>query len=216
MIFILRDLPDKNQDSAIATHVLNIHQKKDKKPEIERELFKKYVAYAKQKVEPQLKDDAVEEIKNFYVKLRNLQSSGDSHSIAISARQLQGLVRLAEAHAKSRLSPIVDRQDAQIAIRLTTYYLMQVGYDPETKKFDIDRFTTRISSSKRNKILMLKETLKKMEERFGKQVPIEDLKKEIGNEMSDTEFEEAIEKLKEKGDLFQPKQGFIQEISGRG
>ena len=216
LIFILRDLPDKNQDSAIATHVLNIHQKKDKKPEIERELFKKYVAYAKQKVEPQLKDDAVEEIKNFYVKLRNLQSSGDSHSIAISARQLQGLVRLAEAHAKSRLSPIVDRQDAQIAIRLTTYYLMQVGYDPETKKFDIDRFTTRISSSKRNKILMLKETLKKMEERFGKQVPIEDLKKEIGNEMSDTEFEEAIEKLKEKGDLFQPKQGFIQEISGRG
>jgi replicative DNA helicase Mcm len=216
LIFILRDLPDKNQDDAIATHVLNMHQRKDKKPDIDRELFKKYVAYAKQKIEPKLTDEAVEEIKNFYVRLRNMQSSGDSSSIAISARQLQGLVRLAEAHAKSRLSQVVERQDSQVAIRLTTYYLMQVGYDPETKKFDIDRFTTRVSSSQRNKIILLKETLKKLEERFGKQIPLEDLRKEIGSEMSDTEFDEAIEKLKEKGDLFQPKHGFLQEISGRG
>ena len=215
LIFILRDLPNKNQDDAIATHVLNIHQRKDKKPDIDRELFKKYVAYAKQKIEPKLSDDAVQEIKNFYVKLRNLQASGDSNSIAISARQLQGLVRLAEAHAKSRLSPLVEKQDAHVAIRLTTYYLMQVGYDPETKKFDIDRFTTRISSSQRNKIILLKETIKKLEERFGKQIPLEDLKQELKENFTETEFDEALEKLKERGDIFQPKQGFIQEISSR-
>jgi len=212
LIFILRDLPNKEQDDAIATHVLNLHQMKGKKSSIERELFKKYVAYAKQKIEPKLTNKAVEEIKNFYVRLRNMQSSGESKSIPISARQLQGLIRLAEAHAKSRLSPKVEAKDAQVAIRLTNYYLMQVGYDPETKTFDIDRFTSNVSSSQRNKIILVKETVKELEEKYGKMVPLDILKKELENNISDTEFDEALEKLKKSGDLFQPKSGFVQLI----
>jgi replicative DNA helicase Mcm len=212
LIFILRDLPNKVQDDAIATHVLNMHQKKGGKSQIDRDLFRKYVAYAKQKVEPRLTDDAVEEIKNFYVKLRNMQASGDTNSIPISARQLQGLVRLSEAHAKTRLSPTVEREDAQVALRLTNYYLMQVGFDPETKKFDIDRFTTNISSSQRSKIVLVRETIKKMEEKFGKMIALEDLKKELGNNFSDLEFDESIEKLKKTGDIYQPKVGFVQLI----
>jgi len=125
---------------------------------------------------------------------------------------LQGLVRLAESHAKSRLSPTVEREDSQVAIRLTNYYLMQVGYDPQTKKFDIDRFTTKISSSQRSKIVLLKDTIKKLEAQYGKQVPMDVLRSEL-KDLSDTEFEEGISKLKEKGDIFQPKSGFVQEVS---
>lgn len=215
LIFVLRDLPNKFQDNAIATHVLNMHQRKDVKSPIDRELFKKYVAYAKQKTEPRLTDEAVEEIKDYYIKLRNMQTSGESGSIAISARQLQGLVRLAEAHAKSRLSPTAEKEDAQVAIRLTNYYLMQVGYDPETKKFDIDRFTSRVSSSQRSKIILFKETLKKLEEIHGKQIPLDILKKEL-KDFSESEFEEALEKLKEKGDIYEPRTGYIQDIGTRG
>jgi len=213
LIFILRDLPNKVQDDAIATHVLNIHQAKGKKADIDRELFRKYIAYAKQKVKPKLTEIAVNEIKNFYVKLRNIQASGET-GIAISARQLQGLVRLAEAHAKSRLSETVDKEDAQVAIRLTNYYLMQVGYDSETKTFDIDRFTTRVSSSQRSKIVLLRETIKKLEDKYGKEVPLDVLKQEM-KDISDTEFEEAIEKLKKSGDIFQPRQGFVQDVQSR-
>lgn len=211
LIFVLRDLPNKTQDEAIATHVLNMHQKRDIKPSIERELFKKYIAYAKQKVEPKLTDEAVEEIKSFYIKMRNASASGESNSISISARQLQGLVRLAEAHAKLRLSATVDKEDSQVSIRLTNYYLMQVGYDAETKTFDIDRFTSRVSSSQRNKILVVKETIKKLEEQYGKLVPMDVLRQSLAS-LSDNEFEEAIQKLKEKGDIFQPKSGFVQEV----
>lgn len=211
LIFIQRDLPNLEHDDQIATHVLNMHQANETKPDIETDLFKKYVAYAKQKCRPKLTDEAVDEIKNFYVKMRKASLDGDGKSISISARQLQGLVRLAEAHAKSRLSPIVEREDSRVAIRLTNYYLMQVGYDPETKTFDIDRFSTKISSSKRSKIMLLKDTIKKMEDRFGKQVPLEELRKEM-KDMSDAEFEESIEKLKKSGDLFEPKQGFIQDV----
>ena len=214
LIFILRDLPNLNQDDAIATHVLNMHQMKEVKPEIDSDLFKKYVAYAKQRIQPRLTEDAVEEIKNFYVKMRKASIEGESRSISISARQLQGLVRLAEAHAKTRLSSTVDKRDAQVAIRLTNYYLMQVGYDPETKSFDIDRFTSKVSSSQRSKIMLLRDTIKKLEEKFGKQVPLENLREEM-KDISDAEFEESIEKLKKSGDIFQPKQGFIQDVQSR-
>jgi replicative DNA helicase Mcm len=211
LIFVLRDLPNKVQDEAIATHVLNMHQRRDIKPPIERDLFKKYIAFAKQKIEPRLTDEAVDEIKSFYIKMRNAQSSGDSNSIAISARQLQGLVRLAEAHAKARLSTTVTKEDSQFSIRLTNYYLMQVGYDSETKTFDIDRFTSRVSSSQRNKIVLVRETIKKLEDQYGKMIPLDILREQLKS-LSDTEFEESIEKLKEKGDIFQPKSGFVQEV----
>jgi replicative DNA helicase Mcm len=210
LIFVLRDLPNIKQDDAIATHVLNIHQMKGAKPEIDRELFRKYIAYAKQKIEPKLTEEAVKEIKNFYVKLRNLQASGESGSIAISARQLQGLVRLAEAHAKSRLSHTVDKEDSQVAIRLTNYYLMQVGYDPETKTFDIDRFTTATPAGKRGKIFLVKDVIKGLEEKHGKQIPLDLLKQEIGEELTDLEFEDAIRELIKKSDIFEPKAGFVQ------
>ncbi|VVB78583.1 Minichromosome maintenance protein MCM [uncultured archaeon] len=215
LIFVLRDLPNKFQDESIATHVLNMHQRKDTKSSIDRELFRKYVAYAKQRVEPKLTDEAVNEIKDFYIKMRNMSTAGESGSISISARQLQGLVRLAEAHAKSRLSPTVEREDSQVAIRLTNYYLMQVGYDPDTKTFDIDRFSSRVSSSQRSKIVLLRETIKKLEEAYGKQVPMEELKKAIGTNMTDLELEEALGKLKEKGDIYEPRQGFIQDVGSK-
>ena len=214
LIFILRDLPNKDQDSAIATHVLNMHQMKGPRPEIELDLFKKYIAYAKQKIKPRLTEEAVQEIKDFYVKMRKSSSEGSSKSVSISARQLQGLVRLSEAHAKMRLSSTVNKEDSQASIRLTNYYLMQVGFDPETKTFDIDRFTARISSSQRGKIIFLKETIKRLEEKYGKQIPLDILRLEM-KDISDPEFEEAIEKLKKSGDVFQPKKGFIQDVQSR-
>jgi DNA replicative helicase MCM subunit Mcm2 (Cdc46/Mcm family) len=88
---------------------------------------------------------------------------------------------------------------------------MQVGYDPETKTFDIDRFTSKISSSQRNKIVLLRETIKNLEDKFGKQIPLDELRKEL-KDLNDNEFEEAIEKLKKSGDIFQPKTGFVQNV----
>ena len=211
LIFILRDMPDPKVDDAIASHVLKMHQRKEKKSDVERELFRKYVAYAKQKCEPEITDEAVQEIKDFYVKLRNAASDVETRTISISARQLQGLVRLAEAHARTRLSPKVEQIDARVAIRLTKYYMMQVGYDAETKSFDIDRFSTGTSSSKRNKIMLLKDSIKKLEEEYGKLIPLDILKKSL-KDISESDFEDSLNQLKKSGDVFQPKSGFVQLI----
>jgi replicative DNA helicase Mcm len=58
MIFTLRDLPNLERDEKIATHILENAQEENKTI-IEVELFRKYVAYSKQKIKPKLTEDAI-------------------------------------------------------------------------------------------------------------------------------------------------------------
>jgi len=214
VIFVLRDLPDKFKDESIATHVLNQYQTGNMNIAIPRELFRKYVAYAKQKIKPVLTDEAVKEIKDFYVKMRNSQGFSDTlmPPVPISARQLEALVRLSEAHAKMRLSKKVTKDDAKIAIEIIKYYMMQVGFDQETKSFDIDRIATGISTSQRSKVILLRETISRLEERLGKYIPIEELEKELMGKLTKDEIDDSIQKLISSGDVFTPRKGFVQRI----
>lgn len=212
VIFTLRDLPDREKDGAIATHVLMEHKREGKKAIIERNLFRKYVAFAKQNISPALSEEAVEEIKNFYVNLRNAVVSSDDvqRPIPISARQLEALIRLSEACAKARLSKKVQREDAQRAIELMKFYMTQVGYDYEAKTFDIDKIVTGIPTSQRNKLIIVRDTLAKLEPRIGKMIPLEELEKELDGKLSKDELQDNLEKLRLSGDVFEPKRGFVQ------
>jgi replicative DNA helicase Mcm len=211
IIFTFRDLPDRNKDERIATHVLKEHQKDTKEVLIDTNLFRKYVAYAKQKISPILSADAVDELKRFYVDLRNkpVMSESAMRPIPISARQLQALIRMAEASAKLRLSEEVTREDAKQSIELMKYYLMQVGYDYESKTFDIDKISGKFSSSQRNKIFMVKEVITALESKMGKMIPYEELEKELEGKLGKDELEEAIEKLVISGEIYRPKRGYI-------
>ena len=211
IIFTMRDMPDKANDMRIATHVLNEHMLDGNEMLIERDLFRKYVAYAKQRVKPKLGEEAAMEVKNFYVNLRNKPVASESamRPIPISARQLQALVRLAEASAKVRLSETVSLDDARRAIELMKYYLMQVGYDYESKTFDIDKITNKMSNAKMNKIFTVKETISALSNKFGKEIPIEEIKEDLKDKMSEDEVEEAINKLVNGNEIYRPRRGYI-------
>ncbi|MEM2173568.1 MAG: minichromosome maintenance protein MCM [Candidatus Pacearchaeota archaeon] len=215
LIFVLRDIPEREKDALIAEHVLKEHKRASKKPPIPPELLRKYIAYAKQKIVPKLTDEAEEEIKNFYVNLRSMPSGGDElvKPIPISARQLEALIRLSEASAKTRLSNKVTAEDARIAINLLKFSLLQVGLDQETGQIDIDRITTGIPASQRAKIILIRETINRLESRLGKMIPIKELIKEVEDKISTDEVYEIIEKLKMTGDIFEPKKGFIQKTT---
>ncbi len=216
LIFIMKDMPRRDQDERIASHVLQEHQKAEKRAPIEPELLRKFVAYSKQKVFPQLTDAAIEEIKRFYVDLRNMTAVSEEKikAIPISARQLEALIRLAEAAARIKLSKKVTREDAMKAINILHFALLQVGWDSETGQIDIDRITTGFSASGRSKIIIVKEAITKFESRFGKLIPINEIKKELmekyGEKMTDEAIDDAIENLKRGGEIFEPKKGHIQ------
>ncbi len=216
LIFPVRDIPSTEQDTKIALHVLETSVKEETyQTEISPEFLRKYVAYVKQKIKPKLDKDAVEEIKNFYVSLRNSGTSDDAgvKPIPISARQLEGLIRMTEASAKLRLSEKANKGDARRAIELLKYCLMQVGFDPETGQIDIDRMSGGITASARGKIIMVQEIIRHLESKGIKQIPIEEIMAEAASKgIEETKVEEAIDQLKKSGDIFEPKRGHISRV----
>jgi replicative DNA helicase Mcm len=210
-MFGLRSLPNKEKDEQIALHVLRTHQEDVHETLLDKNIFRKYVAHAKQKIKPKISDEASTEIRRFYVDLRNRPMAAEKATIPISARQLTALIRLAEASAKLKLSNVVTVDDARIAIDLIKYYMMQVGYDEKEGVFDVDRISSRFSSSQRNKIFLVRETITALESRMGKQIPLEELEKELEDKMTKAELDEAITKLQISGDIFTPKRGIIQK-----
>ncbi len=216
LIFPIKDLPDESKDEKMAKHILNLHQTPEiAETEINTEFLKKYVAYARQRIFPKLSDAALNEIKEFYVNMRNRGSTDEraSRSIPISARQLEALVRMAEAYAKVRLADKVTKKDAKRASDLLTYCLLQIGVDKETGMIDIDRITTGISATQRDKIFYVKEMISELEAKHGKTIPAGEIVKAVAARgISEAEAEEVIEKLKRSGDIYEPRHGYIQKL----
>ena len=207
VMFSLRDLPERNKDEKIARHVLLKHSKMGDDMLIPREIFRKYVAFAKQKIKPTLSEEAVEEIKNFYVNLRNnpIIFESELRPIPISARQLEALIRMSEASAKLRLSETVTSNDAKIAINLMKYFLKQMGYDEESQTFDIDRIGGKISSSQRNKVFIVRNVISELEKKMGKLIPVDEIKKELEGKLNNDEIDDALWELDKNGIIFKPK-----------
>jgi replicative DNA helicase Mcm len=218
LIFPVKDLPNADRDEKLASFILKLHKEENASKidaqHYETVVIKKYVGYAKQYIFPRLTEQALTEIKNYFVSMRNSGNPEDKiQSIPISARQLEGLIRLAEASARTRLSQTVTKKDAQRAIDLLHHCLSLIGMDTETGKFDIDRIATGISSSQRGAISVVKEIINELEKNFGKVIPIDDVIREAGvKDISDEKAAEVIDKLKRAGDLFSPKPGFVSKI----
>ncbi|NCN86484.1 minichromosome maintenance protein MCM [archaeon] len=214
VIFTLRDMPNIENDTKVANHILEEHQTEAKEMLIEKGLFMKYVAYARQKVKPHLTDAAVKKMRDFYVNLRNhaVVEGQEMRTIPISARQLNSLIRMSEAAARIRLSEFVEEKDAIVAINLLEYYLRQTGYDEETGQFDIDKISGTMKASQRNKVYIVRDTISTLSQEIGEIVPFEKIMEKLEGKLTEAEIEESLQKLKEKGDIFSPRNGHYQRM----
>ena len=209
-IFPVKDEPDQDRDNKLANQILANHREpEDQDAEISQEKLRKYVAYAKKNVRPDLTEEASDLIQDFYVSMR---SSGDEDSVPITARQLEAMVRIAEASARAQLKDQVEESDAQRAIDILKYTLEQVGMDPETGDFDIDRIESGVSSSQRNRIQTIKHLIDELAGDDGSAEIEAVIEAAESEDISSEKTEEVIEKLKREGELFEPKQGFVQKI----
>ena len=161
---------------------------------------------------PRLSESAVEEIQNFFVALRGQYSEKD-RSLPISVRQLESLIRMAEASARIRLSDVAEAEDARRAIRLLFSYLAEVAFDPETGKLDVDRATGGMPAKKREEFNTLINIIRQLEEREGAAVKLDDVLRDAEAQGMDViEVEKALDQLLKDGTLFEPKRGFIQRL----
>ncbi|MBN2111511.1 minichromosome maintenance protein MCM [Candidatus Woesearchaeota archaeon] len=215
LIFPIKDVPDLVKDEKMASFILNLHQNPNsEEPDVDTRLLRKYLAYAKQKIFPKFTDSAIADLKEYYLKMRASGiSEGGVKSIPLSARQLEGLVRLAEASARLRLSQKVTKKDSRKAVELLDYCLKLVALDEETGRIDIDRIATDTPATERSKIGVLKEIINELENKLGKTIPLEDIIKDAEEKgLSEADVEEVIQRLKRAGDIFEPRRGFISKI----
>ena len=75
----------------------------------------KYINFAKTQIHPVILHEAGEALVEKYVKLRHMNKGGKT--ITATTRQLESLIRLAEAHARMRLSGSVQLSDVDEAHR---------------------------------------------------------------------------------------------------
>uniref|UniRef100_A0A1J3IFD2 DNA replication licensing factor MCM3 n=1 Tax=Noccaea caerulescens TaxID=107243 RepID=A0A1J3IFD2_NOCCA len=95
--------------------------------------LKKYIHYAKHRIQPELTDEASEVIAEAYADLRNAGSvTKTGGTLPITARTLETIIRLATAHAKMRLSREVAKEDAEAALELMKFAI----YHQELTKMD--------------------------------------------------------------------------------
>ncbi len=217
LIFPVKDLPNREKDERTAEFILRLHKDPEKAvSEISTELLKKYFAHIRAKMNPKMTDEAIEEIKSYYISMRNSGIANESgvKSIPITARQLEALVRLSEAMAKVRLSKTVDKSDAQKAIELIDYCLNQIAKDEKTGKIDIDRISSSITASQRGTISIIKEIISALEEQLSSKIIPLEMVIEAAKEknLNPDIVNETIDKLRHSGDIFEPRKGFVQRL----
>ena len=228
IIWLLTDTPDENNDEKIAQHIIDnrlrgsseLLVKEGTIPDpsrataskktgtkvngswdtLPRELLRKYVAYAKRSHQPKLNDEARAAIVAYYVSTRK-QGGESQDSVAITARSLEALSRLAEASARIRLTDEATIEDAERAIRLTKTW----RHELMGENFDL----TTIESGKKGKVRNQEKTVldivSRLQNESGTTAALLDVLTEAErNDIPRSKAEDIIDKLCREGRMMRP------------
>merc|ERR1712179_883079 len=206
LIFLILDPQDEVFDRRLGRHLVSLYYKshKDSNEELlEMSVLRDYIAYAKQTFNPKLSDEAGTLLTQSYVRMRQVGSGRGQ--ITAYPRQLESLIRLAEAHAKLRFSHTVDLVDVEEASRLHREALKQSATDPMSGKIDVSILTTGQSEGYRKRRMEVKSCLKGLVDKKGKVQTLNYLKtwnelKESSDLMITREmYEDALKDLSDDG-----------------
>ena len=214
LLFIMKDVPEPDSDSRMSEHILTLHRMKapPEEPPLLPDILRKYIAYAK-RIEPALTEETANELRQYYLKMRSMSGSSES-PVAITPRQLEALVRLAEARARSFLRNKVEVEDTRAIVRLMTLSLQDVGIDTTTGKMDIDVIMTGKPKSLRDKMQVVLTTFADLEKQLG---IVEDstlyqaLSRKV--DITDDEARRLVEQLVREGILYSPKPGHLKRTA---
>ena len=212
LIFVIEDKPDVEKDRELARHILKTHQYSNVAYDIEPELLRKYIAYARKNIHPILTDESNKVLEEFYVSVRTGGIEEDT-PVPITPRQLEATIRLAEASAKLHLKNEVDASDAHRAISLQKRCLEKIGMDPDTGKIDIARVEGRTPTSERDKIRKVMDEIGALEQEFDN-VPVNVLKDHLAEnfDMSEEKVDSILKQLKGKGFIYEPRNGQVKRL----
>ena len=216
LIFVLRDQPEADRDARTAEHILNLHRAAGTPitPPIDPTLMRKYIGYSK-RLRPVMTAEVTERFKDFYLKMRTASlEGGEASAISITPRQLESLVRLAEARARVHLREEVTVEDAEAVIALMQRSLEQVGIDVTTGEIDIDLIMTGKPRSLQVQLQKVLNVITEMERITGV-VRDDDLFDALlqDHQISRADAAKLIGVLMRDGTIYSPRPGYYKRTS---
>ncbi|NXW95777.1 MCM4 factor, partial [Alopecoenas beccarii] len=202
LIFLMLDPRDEAYDRRLARHLISLYYQSEEKMEeeyMDMAILRDYIAYARSYISPRLSEEASQTLIEAYVDMRKIGSGRGM--VSAYPRQLESLIRLAEAHAKVRFSEKVGTIDVEEAKRLHREALKQSATDPRTGIVDISILTTGMSATARKRKEELAQALRKLIQSKGKtpalkyQQLFDDLRAQSDTAITKEMFEEALRAL---------------------
>lgn len=177
LIYLVLDAPNAESDRSLAQHIVSLFYKNYDAPQDDEKVaaitdsalkdlpvppsydsgemldsreLTAYIAYARDTIDPVLSDAASKALIDGYIEMRGSGRGGSN--ITATPRQLESLIRLAEAHARLHLKPTVDESDVEEAMRLVKAAMHMAAFDPNTGKIDMNLFAMGQSRASQMKV----------------------------------------------------------------
>ena len=215
LIYLMLDRVDERTDRRLAKHLLSLYleDKPDSVPTtndiIPVEFLTLYISYARSNIQPTISREAAEQLVSNYVAMRALGQDvrAADKRITATTRQLESMIRLAEAHAKMRLADTVTKDDVQEAYRLIQSALKTAATDSQGR-IDMSLLTEGTSAVERKRRAELKDALLKLLDEMtasGNTVRWSDVARRLGEGASvpieTAEFNEAMRTLESESSV---------------
>ncbi|KAH9936704.1 MCM2/3/5 family-domain-containing protein [Amylocystis lapponica] len=212
LLYLVLDTVDEALDRRLAQHLVSLYL--EDAPQtggediLPLEQLSAYITYARSRVSPVITEEAGDELVRCYVTLRKAGEDprGNERRITATTRQLESMIRLAEAHARMRFSALVELADVQEAFRLMREAINTSARDPTTGEIDMGLLDTGIGRQQRKmRGDMRKEVLAMLDGGAGgtRGVRWADALKQMEGQssvrVSTAEFQQVIRELEQEG-----------------
>ncbi len=231
IIWMLRDEVRVDDDERIARHILEVRtqgiseSKLDEAMELDLreadegqiygegvdgsqhltiEFLRKYIAYAKRNIHPDLNKDAKAMILEYYTNERQSFSRDEAQYtetevIPITPRALEALIRLTEAHARMHLRDIATADDAKMALAIFRHWREEAGIEDESE------LMSGVSVGQRNASNVVRAVLRDICSNKGVAELTDILNRCENRGVNEFQVEGVLSKMLQSGELFNPR-----------
>ena len=159
-----RGVPEALIDEFVAMDPVEVDKEQifkmgvDETEHLSQAFLRKYIAFAKRNYHPNINEDVMALILEYYVNERQSfgredSEEGESNVVPITARALEALIRLTESHARMFLREEAIAEDAKVALAVFKHWREEAGIEDESE-------FSGVSVKQRNKSIIVKNIIR--------------------------------------------------------
>ena len=172
---------------------------------LSQSFLRKYIAFAKRHYHPNINQDVMALILEYYVQERqtfgrdDTDEGGESNVVPITARALEALIRLTEAHARMYLREDATSEDAKVALAVFKHWREESGIEDESE-------FSGTTVKERNKSMIVKNIIRDICLENNNLAEINSIyNRALAKNIDELTVTNIIKQMRSSGILFQPK-----------